>query len=87
MMLPFALLVLVFLLLLFRFLNSGSEADKEAWRDCGPNAKVSWVKKGDTCWEIAKAHGVAVDELLAIPSNVAIDCYKLWAGQTICVPE
>jgi hypothetical protein len=85
-MLPFALLVLVFLLLVFRFLNGGSEADGAPQVHCDQGNHAIQVQKGETCWEIGEAHGLAVEELLALEGNKDIDCDRLQVGQSICVP-
>jgi hypothetical protein len=85
-MLPFALLVLVSLLLLFRFINGGSEADDGPQVQCGQGAAAIQVKEGETCWEIGKAHGLGVEELLALTGNEGVECEKLRPGQSICVP-
>lgn len=86
MMLPFALLVLVFLLLLFRFLNGGSADDPAPQIHCVEGAHPIQIKKGDTCYEIGKAHGVGVDELLQIGGNEGVDCDHLKIGHMLCVP-
>jgi hypothetical protein len=84
-MLPFALLVLVSLLLLFRYINGGSGADRTPQVHCGQGADSIQVKKGETCWEIAEAHGMAVADLLALEGNKGVDCDKLQVGQSVCV--
>ncbi|KAF2273630.1 uncharacterized protein EI97DRAFT_469368 [Westerdykella ornata] len=84
-MLPFALLAVVFLLLLFRFIYGGSSGS-EAEVECGLGGKAIHVQAGDTCWEIAKAYGLEVAGLLALQGNGGVDCDKLQVGQSICVP-
>jgi len=42
------------------------------------------VRKGDTCWEIARTHQWTVDELVA--ANKEVDCDKLQIGRELCVP-
>lgn len=85
-MLPFALLVLVALLLLFKFLYGGAEADGDRQIHCAQGATAVQVKKGDTCWAIGKAHGLDVEELTALEGNKGVDCERLRVGQDICVP-
>ncbi|KAJ4304869.1 hypothetical protein N0V90_000397 [Kalmusia sp. IMI 367209] len=89
MMLPFALLVLVSLLLMFRFLSGGSGANGggHVQVHCGEGAREVQVKKGDTCWEIGETYGVGVDELLRMEGNEGLDCDGLRIGQELCVPE
>jgi len=80
-MLPFALIVIVFLLLLFRFLDSGSA---ETFTCLHPN-RAQEIKSGDTCWAIAQQHGLDVDGLLKL--NPTTDCGHLLAGKKLCVPS
>lgn len=85
-MLPFALLVLLCLILLFKFLSGGTATDQQTQIQCGQGTKEIQVEKGETCWEIGKAHSVGVDELLALQGNNGVQCDKLRVGQGICVP-
>jgi hypothetical protein len=88
MILPFALLVLVFLLLLFRYLGrAGTHADLGEQANCAEGDRFVQVKAKDTCWEIAQAHGLGVKEILALAGNEKIDCDHLRIGQKICVPN
>jgi hypothetical protein len=89
-MLPFALLVLVFLLLMFRFLGGAGGAQADRGRpqvQCVEGTVAVHIAEGQTCWEIAEAHGVGVEELLQLKGNEGLDCDKLAIGQGICVPE
>jgi LysM repeat protein len=96
-MLPFALLIFVFLLVVFRVVNGGfgfgggsdkSLADQAAAQadTCHSGSQLQ-VEKGDTCWAIAEDYGLTVDELLRIRGNDEVDCNRLRVGQGICVPE
>jgi hypothetical protein len=88
MILPFALLVLVFLLLLFKFLaGAGAHADLEEQANCAEGDSWVQVTKGDTCYEIGEAHGLGVEELLGLMGNEKVDCDHLRIGQKICVPK
>jgi hypothetical protein len=88
MILPFALLVLVFLLLLFRFLGgAGAHADLGEQAHCAEGDSSVQVAEKDTCYEIGKAHGMGVDELLGLVGNEKVDCDHLRIGQKICVPN
>ena len=75
-MAPFFLLVLLFLLLVWRFfgppLSSGSTSS------CREGTGVYQVEKGDTCWGIAQRNGVTVDVLREV--NGALDCERLRVG-------
>lgn len=96
-MLPFALLVLVFMFLLFKVINGGGGdssssglkwADDEGKQvlDCGEGSHQIQVQKGDTCWDIAEKYRVGVDELLERDGNEHVNCDQLRIGQNICVP-
>ncbi|KAH7135544.1 hypothetical protein B0J11DRAFT_576126 [Dendryphion nanum] len=84
-LLPFALLVLIVLLLLFRYVNSAGETEVEQVH-CGNGFDSIQVQKGQTCWEIGETYGLGVEELLNVEGNEDIVCEKLRVGQGICVP-
>jgi hypothetical protein len=83
MMLPFALLVLVFLFLVFKLVNRSDDAYVDT---CGDGGHQLHVSKGDTCWAIAETHGLSVDALLSLRGNQGVDCGNLRVGHSICVP-
>jgi hypothetical protein len=89
--LPFALLVLVSMLLLFRLVNGGfgwtsaDDADMQVL-DCGQGGRQVQVERGDSCWKIASDEGLGVEELLGLEGNGGVDCDVLRIGQGICVP-
>ncbi|KAH7371714.1 hypothetical protein BKA66DRAFT_572684 [Pyrenochaeta sp. MPI-SDFR-AT-0127] len=88
MMLPFALLVFVFLILMFKLVNR-PESDQGAQQalDCAEGSHKIQIHKGDTCWQIGKEYSLGVEELLKLVGNEHVDCEKLSIGQGICVPE
>lgn len=90
-MLPFALLVLVVLLVIFRFLYSGSNsetvADESGQVHCAQGYHEVQVEKGQTCWEFAEGCGLGVEEWLGVGGNEGIDCDKLEVGRNVCVKE
>lgn len=87
-MLPFVLLVLVSMLLVFKFVNGGSEdgADKSVQVHCEQGHHAVQIKAGETCWGIAQAYGVDLESLLAQGGNEEVDCDRLRIGQGVCVP-
>jgi hypothetical protein len=95
-MLPFALLIFVFLLVVFRVVNGGfgfggsekilADHDKLQVLDCHEGTHHIQVAKGDTCWAIAESRGLGVDELLELGGNENVDCDRLRIGQGVCVP-
>lgn len=87
MLLPFALLVIVFLLAFFKFLSGASTDEKQPQVDCAEGFQAVEVQSGETCWAIAKARGITVDELTGIQGNEDVDCDVLGVGQGICVPN
>ncbi|KAI0033842.1 hypothetical protein K488DRAFT_46814 [Vararia minispora EC-137] len=83
MLFPFFLIIVVCLLLVLRLV--GPLAVKPAPAPtCGPGSTPSAVVAGDTCWDIAVAHGCKLDDLLKL--NPTVDCDKLRPGQRLCVP-
>ena len=92
MMLPFALIAVVFLLFMLQFLgraSSGSGAGADVGHPqitCADGAHAVMIEKGDTCWKVADAHGMGVDELLGMEGNQGLDCDALEIGQWMCVP-
>ena len=88
MMLPFALLVFVFLILLFKLINRPlSDHGDQQVIDCAEGSHQVQVRKGDTCWAIAEKCGLGVDELLSLGGNENVDCDSLAIGQRICVTK
>ncbi len=82
-MLPFFLLVVVFLLALYRFLGSAESAVPMPLV-CPENSVRYLIKAGDSCWAIANDHGATVADLRRL--NQGIDCSSLKAGRDICEP-
>ncbi|CZS91818.1 uncharacterized protein RAG0_02359 [Rhynchosporium agropyri] len=82
-MLPFFLLVLVVLLTLFRYLGFGSESLSTPL-SCKEGFTGYFVKRGDSCWEIAHDRGIEVAEL--VRSNEGLNCDLIKTGIEICVP-
>ncbi|ENI09609.1 hypothetical protein COCC4DRAFT_37129 [Bipolaris maydis ATCC 48331] len=89
MMLPFALIVLVFLILVFKLLYTGDAASltpaKESL-DCRQGSHEIQIKQGDTCWAIAQTSHITVEELLELQGNSHVDCDRLAPAKGICVP-
>jgi len=91
-MLPFALLIFVFLLLVFRGVNGGfgfgSRADHGTSQilDCDEGDRHIRVEEGETCWSIAQSHSLRVEELLELEGNKYVNCNRLKVGQAVCVP-
>ncbi|KAF2125623.1 carbohydrate-binding module family 50 protein [Dothidotthia symphoricarpi CBS 119687] len=84
MMMPFVLLVLVFLGLVLRYVAGGGGEGGRV--ECAVGTGVLRVKAGDTCWGIAEGRGVGVEELLALGGNEGVDCGRLGVGTRVCVP-
>lgn len=90
MMMPFALIVLVFLILVFKLVyRSDGEsltAPKESV-NCDQGTHEIQIEQGDTCWAIAQARGITVEELLGLVGNEKVNCDQLAVGEAMCVPE
>ncbi|PMD20644.1 carbohydrate-binding module family 50 protein [Hyaloscypha hepaticicola] len=82
-MLPFFLLVVVFLLALYRFLGL-AESTAPMPLVCPENSVRYLIKAGDSCWAIGNDRGATVADLTRL--NQGIDCSLLKAGRDICVP-
>ncbi|KAI0528042.1 carbohydrate-binding module family 50 protein [Xylaria bambusicola] len=78
------LLVGLFLLAVMWFISGGSKDRTEVVRSCDDGATPYMIKADDTCWAIAEARSVSLDDLLE--KNKGLDCDMLSIGQTICVP-
>ncbi|KAH8120034.1 LysM-domain-containing protein [Phellopilus nigrolimitatus] len=81
-LLPFFLIILVFLLLVFRLVSPS--VFKAQPKPCAEHSRPYTIKSGDTCWEISKDYGTSLESLQSI--NPAMDCATLKPGQGICVP-
>lgn len=79
---PFLLIVLAFLLLVFRLVSP--TVLKRGVSLCPEHSRSYLVKSGDTCWAIARAYGTSVEQLRAV--NTGVDCALLRPGQKLCVP-
>lgn len=88
MMLPFALLILGFLFLLFKLINRPVYDDgNHQYFDCVEGSHHVQIRRGDTCWAVAQKYGVGVDELMGLGGNENVDCDNLRIGEKICVPK
>lgn len=91
-LLNFGVLIGLCLLLFFWCLH-WSASDEEApagapgaaaAADCGADGVPYTIRAGDTCWALATARGVGVDEVLA--RNRGLDCDRLAVGAAVCLP-
>ncbi|KAK5636667.1 hypothetical protein RRF57_012379 [Xylaria bambusicola] len=78
------LLVGLFLLAVMWFINSGSKDSTEVVRSCDDGTTPYMIKANDTCWAIAEARSVSLDDILE--KNKGLDCDILSIGQTVCMP-
>ncbi|KAF2171142.1 carbohydrate-binding module family 50 protein [Zasmidium cellare ATCC 36951] len=75
---PWFVLVVVVLLVLWRFVTS-----TPAPLSCAEGLENYVVAKGDTCWNIADDRGWTVDGLKEV--NDGLNCDKLMPGDQLCV--
>ncbi|KAH7082489.1 hypothetical protein FB567DRAFT_594962 [Paraphoma chrysanthemicola] len=90
MFMPFALAVLVFLLVMFKLVDGGfgmTWAPRREVLNCANGTSQIQVQTGDSCWRLGQEYGVSVDELKRIAGNEKIECDKLRMLQGICVPD
>jgi len=84
---PFFLMIAVVLLLVWRLIVSPIVLGPGPGSGDSCSAKGMknyWVQPGDTCWEIARAHGCTLDQLKE--ANKAVECKLLTPGTTVCLP-
>lgn len=81
--LPFFLIIIVVLLLVIR-LAAPSLIVPRRTVTCTQDSRPYEIKKGDTCWAIAKEYSSSVEKLQAV--NPQMKCELLTQGQKICVP-
>ncbi len=87
-MLPFALLIFVFLLLVFKLVNRPDSNDgAHQVINCAEGSHDVHIHKDETCWSIAEKYRMGVEDLLEIGGNKDVDCKALKVGQSICVPD
>jgi hypothetical protein len=90
MVLPFALLIFVSMMLLFKLVNrgggDGADHGTQQVIDCAEGSHQIQVHKGDTCWAIGQRYSLDVRDLLELSGNERVDCNSLGVGQAICVP-
>jgi len=79
---PFFLIIAVVLLLVWRLIVSpGLSSSVSA---CPKKTTGYWVQPGDSCWDIAQAHGCTLDAFKEL--NPKVDCALLMPGTSICLP-
>lgn len=90
MFMPFVLLILVFLLFVWRFIvGHSAPIPRSQERMClgGPHAAKHNVKVGDTCWGIAQFYNTSVYFLLNDTLNPGLECEHLKPGDVVCLPD
>ncbi|KAL0952080.1 hypothetical protein HGRIS_008716 [Hohenbuehelia grisea] len=80
---PFFLMIGVVLLLVWRFIVAPTVVDPKPL--CGEGQLQYLVQPGDSCWEISRAHGLPLEELQRLNSEV--HCDKLLPGTALCLPQ
>ncbi|KAI5926502.1 hypothetical protein F4810DRAFT_541605 [Camillea tinctor] len=77
------LLVGLFLLLVFWFINRRHGQDLDI--TCGDQSTPYTIRPGDTCWGIAEDMSLSLDALRE--ENQGLNCDSLQIGGQICVPS
>lgn len=83
MLLPYGLLICVFLLFVWRFLIGHSAPPHH--QSC-PGMTTYIVNEGDTCWDIAQNHGISLETLRNETINPGLNCDQLRPGDVLCLP-
>ncbi|ATY60260.1 peptidoglycan-binding domain [Cordyceps militaris] len=84
-LLNFGVIIGVALLLLWWYLHVAAGSDEGSALECPSGTGSYTIHKGDTCWDIAEAHGGSVDDILRL--NPKLDCDKLSVGSQICLED
>ncbi|TFY51031.1 hypothetical protein EVG20_g11202 [Dentipellis fragilis] len=84
MLFPFFLIVIVVLLLVLRVFVFPHSSSHDTVVLCPKGSTASTIVAGDTCWDIAEAHGCKLDDIMKL--NPALQCEALKPGNKICVP-
>ncbi|KAI0640249.1 hypothetical protein C8Q77DRAFT_121917 [Trametes polyzona] len=83
-LLPFFLIVVVVLLLVFRLVHPSPSNPPEAIH-CPGSSQAYNVARGDTCWALSQAQGCTVQDILDL--NSGLNCDALRPGQANCLPS
>ena len=83
--LPFVLIVAVFLLLVIRVVHSNTPSNPPEAILCPGSSEAYRVARGDTCWDLAQGRGCSVEDILEV--NRDLRCDALRPGQAICLPQ
>jgi LysM repeat protein len=79
---PFFLIIAVVLLLIWRLILAPGTSPQPP---CPKGTDLYWVQPGDSCWEISRAHGVTLENLMR--ANPKLVCDPLLPGSTVCLPQ
>ncbi|KAF3760327.1 hypothetical protein M406DRAFT_52969 [Cryphonectria parasitica EP155] len=82
-LLNFFMILALFLVGLFWFLG-WMTSSKATLSRCGPGSHAHQIQQGESCWDIAKMHGIDVPKLKEANGN--INCDLLEVGGVVCVP-
>ncbi|KAL7785887.1 hypothetical protein V8C37DRAFT_393356 [Trichoderma ceciliae] len=80
-LLNFGVLIGLSLLVIFWFISG--KAPEETLELVGCPGRSVTVQANDSCWDLAQAAGITVDEMKAM--NTGLDCNKLMVGYSICL--
>ncbi|KAK8879115.1 carbohydrate-binding module family 50 protein [Apiospora arundinis] len=64
----------------------GSDVPRPSAAACDASSSTYTVKKGDTCYKIAQAHGLTPTDILHANPQMNNDCDLIDVGQVICLP-
>ncbi|KAI8980561.1 hypothetical protein BD414DRAFT_420548 [Trametes punicea] len=82
--LPFFLMVLVVLLLVFRLVHSSTPVNPPDALLCPGATEAYTIVRGDTCWDLSQSRGCTVQDILDL--NPDLKCEAISPGQAICLP-
>ncbi|KZZ91305.1 carbohydrate-binding module family 50 protein [Ascosphaera apis ARSEF 7405] len=68
-------------------LAKGNSAPSKPPTGDGKCKKTYTIKGGDSCWSIANANGISLEQLTSWNSGIDSGCTNLYAGDSICVSK
>ncbi|KAF6748425.1 hypothetical protein DFP72DRAFT_916691 [Ephemerocybe angulata] len=79
---PFFLIIAVVLLLVWRLILSPAMFPGPS--QCPEGTALYYVQPGDSCWAVAKMHGISLEKLQQL--NPKVQCDPLIPGTSFCLP-
>ncbi|KAG2022590.1 hypothetical protein CC2G_000327 [Coprinopsis cinerea AmutBmut pab1-1] len=79
---PFFLIIAVILLLVWRVVLAPNILTGN--KRCPEDTSLYYIQPGDSCWDVAKTHGIDFEKFKAL--NPKVNCDPLMPGTSVCLP-